>query len=119
DAKNALVQHLDNTTDGAYAVARKAAATKFQVNDAIDLGRSALNTKLLPEELAEQMGGMSIPERAGVKLGMRREIDRIIDTARNDGAAARRLLDTNQNREKIARVFGQDAADAVDKRIAS
>lgn len=119
DAKTALVKHLDNTTDGAYAVARRAAATKFQVNDAIDLGRSALNTKLLPEELAEHMGGMSIPERAGVQLGMRREIDRIIDTARNDGAAARRLLDTNQNREKIVHVFGKDAADVVDKRIAS
>lgn len=119
DAKNALVGHLDNATDGAYAVARRAAATKFQVNDAIDVGRAALNTKLLPEELSEQMAGMSIPERTGVKLGMRREIDRIIDTARNDGAAARRILDTNQNREKIARVFGQDAADAVDKRIAA
>lgn len=117
DAKNALVGHLDNVTDGAYAVARRVSATKFQVNDAIDLGRSALNSKLLPEELGEHLNGMSIPERTGVQLGMRREIDRIIDTARNDGAAARRLLDTNQNREKIVRVFGQDAADAVDRRI--
>jgi hypothetical protein len=118
-AKQALVSHLDNVTGGAYAVARKAAATKFEVNDAIDLGRSSLNTKLLPEELADQMSGMSLPEQAGVKLGMRREVDRIMDTARNDGAAARRLLDTNQNSQKIANVFGQPAADAIDKRIAA
>jgi hypothetical protein len=118
-AKKALVDHLDDVTGGAYAMARKASATKFQVNDAIDFGRSALNTKLLPEELGEHLTGMSLPEREGVKAGMRREIDRIIDTARNDGAAARRILDTNQNREKIAHVFGQDAADAIDKRIAA
>lgn len=118
-AKQALVNHLDNVTGGAYAVARKASATKFQVNDAIDLGRSALNTTLLPEELADQMTGMSLPEQAGVKLGMRREVDRIIDTARNDGAAARRVLDTNQNSQKIANVFGQPAADAIDQRIAA
>jgi hypothetical protein len=116
-AKQALVSHLDNVTGGAYAVARKASATQFQVNDAIDLGRSSLNTQLLPEELADQMSDMSLPEQAGVKLGMRREVGRIMDTARNDGAAARRLLDTNQNSDKIANVFGQPAADAIDNRI--
>jgi hypothetical protein len=119
DAKTTLVKHLDDATGGAYGVARRAAATKFQVNDAIDVGKSALNTRLLPEELADQLQGMSLPERAGVKLGMRREIDRIIDTARNDGAAARRILDTNQNREKITHVFGKDAANEVDRRIAA
>jgi hypothetical protein len=115
DAKKALVSHLDNATDGAYAVARRAAATKFQVNDAIDLGRSALNTKLLPEELGEHIGGMSIPERAGVQLGMRREMQRIIDTAPDDAAAARKMLDTNQNRDKITQVFGKPAMDSIDR----
>jgi hypothetical protein len=119
DAKQALVSHLDNVTGGAYAVARKVAATKPQVNDAIDLGRSSLNTNLLPEELDEQMSGMSLPERAGVKLGMRREVDRVMDTARNDGAAARRVLDTNQNIDKITSVFGQPAADAINNRVAA
>ena len=119
-AKNALVNHLDNATGGAYATARKASANKFEINDAIDFGRNGvLNNKLLPEELADHIHGMSIPEQAGVKAGLRREIDRIIDTARNDGAAARRILDTNQNKEKIAHIFGQDAADAIEKRISA
>ena len=117
DARSTLVKHLDNVTDGAYAVARRASATKFQVNDAIELGRSALNTKLLPEELADHMGGMSIPERAGVQLGMRRDMQRIIDTAPDDAVAARRMLDTNQNREKIAGVFGKPAVDSIDRWI--
>lgn len=118
-ARRALVEHLDDVTGGAYAVARKAAATKPEVKEAIELGRGSLSTKLLPEELAEEMRGMSLPQQAAVKAGMRREIDRIIDTARNDGAAARRHLDTNQNREKIAHVFGEDAAKEVDRRIAA
>ncbi|HJZ20982.1 MAG TPA: hypothetical protein VJ226_08495, partial [Bradyrhizobium sp.] len=75
-ARTALVNHLDDVTGGAYAVARKVAATKPEVKDAIELGRSSLSTKLLPEELADEMQGMSLPERAAAKAGMRREIDR-------------------------------------------
>lgn len=118
-ARTALVSHLDNVTGGAYAVARKVAATKPEVKEAIEMGRGALNSRLLPEELADEMSGMSLPQQSAVKAGMRREVDRIIDTARNDGAAARKILDTNQNRQKIAQVFGQDAADAVDQHIAA
>lgn len=119
NARTALVQHLDTTTNNAYRNARQAAATKFEVNEAIDLGRNSLNTRLLPEELAEHMQGMSIPERAGVRLGMRREIERIMEVARNDGAAARRLLDTNSNRQKIATVFSPRVADAIERRISA
>jgi hypothetical protein len=54
-----------------------------------------------------------------LRMGLRREVERIIDTARNDGAAARRILDTNQNREKIGAIFGQRASDAIDSQIAS
>ena len=116
-ARTALVGHLDNITGGAYAVARKAAASKPEINDALEFGRNALNNKLLPEELADEMQGMSLPQQTAVKAGMRREVDRIVDVARNDGAAARRILDTDQNREKIAHVFGQPAADAIDQHI--
>jgi hypothetical protein len=116
-ARRALVDHLDATTGGAYADARRVAAAKPQLTEALQDGRDALNTKLLPEELKEIHDNMSIPEQGMLRAGMRREVERIIDTARNDGAAARRILDTNQNREKIAAIFGQRAADAIDQRI--
>lgn len=119
DARRSLVDHLDSVTGGAYKNARHVAAAKPQIQEAIDFGRSALNTKLLPEELAEQVSGMSLPEQAGVKAGMRREVERIIDTARNDGAAARRVLDTNQNGDKIGYVFGPQARKALEDRIAA
>ena len=118
-ARNALRDHLDQATGGEYANARRVAATKPQLTEALEQGQSALNTKLLPEELGEIHDNMSIPQQAMLRMGMRRDVERVIDTARNDGAAARRVLDTNQNREKIARIFGQPAADAIDRRIAA
>jgi hypothetical protein len=119
NARNALRDHLDEVTGGAYKIARSVAANKPQLLEALEQGQSALNTKLLPEQLKDIHDNMSIPQQSMLRMGMRREIERVMDTARNDGAAARRVLDTNQNREKIATLFGQPAADAIDKRIAA
>jgi hypothetical protein len=118
-SRNALRDHLDEVTDGAYATARSVAATKPQMKEALQFGRDALNTKLLPEEMTEQFDNMSIPQQSMARLGMRREVERIIDTARNDAAAARNVLNTNQNREKIAAMFGEGTARRIDDRIAA
>lgn len=118
-SRNALRDHLDEATGGAYKKARDAAADKPQLLEALDQGRAALNTKLLPEELAEIHDNMSVPQQDMLRAGMHREIERIIDTARNDASAARGILDTNQNREKIADIFGARTARAIDARIAA
>lgn len=118
-ARNALRDHLDEVTEGAYKTARSVAATKPQLTEALEFGRSSLSTKLLPEEMAGEMENFSIPQQSMARVGMRREIERVLDTARNDGAAARRILDTNQNREKIAAMFGEGPAAAIDARIAA
>lgn len=119
NARNALRDHLDDVTGGDYAAARKVAAQKPELIDALEQGKNALNTKLLPEEMNEVYSNLSMPQQAMYRAGVRREVDRVIDTARNDGAAARKILDTNQNREKIASMFGGDAAQALDNRIAA
>lgn len=118
-ARNALRDHLDDVTDGAYKTARSVAAEKPQLLEAMEQGRAALNTKLLPEELADMHDNMSIPQQSMLRVGMRREIERIMATTRNDGAAARRALDTDQNREKIATLFGPKVAQEIDNRIAA
>jgi hypothetical protein len=118
-ARNALRDHLDEATGGAYAQARAVAATKPQLNEALQFGRDSLNTKLLPEELADEFHNMSIPQQSMARVGMRREIQRVMAVANNDGAAARRILDTDQNREKIAAIFGAKQAQAIDNRIAA
>lgn len=118
-AKNALLKHLDEVTSGEYALARKLSATKFEVRDAADFGRKAFQNGLLPEQFTARINDMSLPEQTMVKAAMRREIERVIDTARNDGAAARRFLDTEQNGQKIAAIFGRDALAEIEKRIAA
>jgi hypothetical protein len=119
DARRALVNHLDTVTNGEYANARRAWSFKPQLTDAYQTGRDAFNTKLLPEEFTEQVSNMSLPEQAMARAGYRRELERVIDTARNDGAAARRLLDTNSNLAKTEALFGTPARRAIEDRIAA
>lgn len=119
NAKQALVSHLDAVTGGQYEAARRIAATKPQLHEAMDFGRSIFNSKLLPEEVQAHIGGLSIPEQTMVQVGARRELERVLDSARNDGAAARRFLDTNNNAQKIEHLFGPAAAKAIENRVAA
>jgi hypothetical protein len=117
DARRTLVDHLDTVTQGAYKDARQAAATKYELREALDFGRTAFNSKLLPEEFAESLAGMSVPERAMAQAGFRRELDRLIETTRNEGATARRVLDTNHVLQKTEMLFGPQAARQIEARI--
>lgn len=119
NAKKSLVSYLDEATNGAYADARRIAATKPELHEAMDFGRSIFNTKLLPEEVHAHIQGLSIPEQAMVQVGARRELARVLDGARNDGAKARSFLDTNNNIAKIHSLFGPDAAKAIENRVAA
>lgn len=118
-ARSALVSHLDEVTGGAYKQAREISATKPQLKEALQDGRDALNTKLLPEEMADHYQNLSAPQREMYKVGVRREVDRIVDVARNDAQAARNVLDTNQNRKKIATMFGEGAVRRLEDQIAA
>jgi hypothetical protein len=117
DARRALVTHLDDVTNGEYANARQAMSTKYDLDEALDIGRAAFNTKMLPEEFAETLHGMSIPERAMAQTGFRRQLDHIIEATRNEGATARRVLDTNAVLQKAEVLFGPQAVRAIERRI--
>ena len=118
-AKQALVQHLDAVTGGQYEAARRIAATKPELHEAMDFGRSIFNSKLLPEEVAAQIQDLSIPAQGMAQIGARRELERILDSVRNDGAKARAFLDTNNNLQKIRQLFGGQAAQAIENRVAA
>ena len=117
DARRALVNHLDTVTNGEYQNARRVMATKYDLREAMETGRSAFNTKLLPEEFAAILTDMGVPERVMAQAGFRRELDRMIEATRNEGATARRLLDTNQVLQKTEMLFGQQAAREIERRI--
>jgi hypothetical protein len=117
DARRVLVEHLDGVTKGAYKEARQAAATKYELREALDYGRSAFNSKLLPEEFAAELSQMSVPQRTMAQVGFRRELDRLVETTRNEGATARRILDTDSVLQKTELLFGPRAAQEISKRI--
>jgi hypothetical protein len=119
DVRRALVSHLDSVTNGEYANARRVWSFKPQLTEAYDVGRGAFSKNLLPEEFSDQIDNMSAPEQVMAKAGYRRELENVIDTARNDGAAARKMLDTNSNWQKTEDLFGPQARAAVERRIAA
>lgn len=119
NAKGALVGYLDKVTNGEYANARKIASTKPELDDALELGRSIFNSKLLPEEVSAHIADLSLPAQAMAQVGARREIERAIGQVRNEGAKARSFLDTNNNLQKIESLFGPDAAKAIEARVAA
>lgn len=117
NAKQALVQHLDRVTNGEYQGARRIAASRPELDEALDFGRSIFGAKQLPEQVAAQIHDLSVPARAMAQIGARREIERVLDSVRNDGAKARAFLDTNNNVEKIRLLFGDRAAHAIVNRV--
>ncbi len=117
DARRSLVEHLDAVTEGAYKTARQTAATKFELREALDYGQKAVSSKLLPEEFAAELAEMSAPARTMAKAGFRRELDRMFESTRNEGASARRVLNTGQVLQKTEALFGPQAAREIEKRI--
>ncbi|RTM13894.1 MAG: hypothetical protein EKK33_08965 [Bradyrhizobiaceae bacterium] len=117
NAKQALVQHLDRVTGGQYQAARRMAASKPELDEALDFGQSIFGAKQLPEQVAAQINDLSVPARAMAQVGARRELERVLDSTRNDGAKARAFLDTNNNVEKIRLLFGDQAAQAIVNRV--
>lgn len=117
DARKQLVDHLDTVTKGEYKLARQIAANKPQLNEALEFGQAAFNSRLLPEEFASELSQMSLPQQAMAKAGFRRELDRLIESSRNEGATARRVLDTNSVLQKTEALFGPQAAREIERRI--
>src|ERR1700691_4411325 len=67
----------------------------------------------------DQINNMLVPEQVMAKAGFRRELERTVDVARNDGAAARKMLDTNSNLQKTEDLFGPRARQILENRIAA
>lgn len=116
-ARRDLVTSLDELTNLAYREARQASATKFELREAFDFGRTAFNSKILPEEFMAELAEMSVPQRHMAQEGFRRELDRIVQATRNEGATARRILDTNSVLQKAEALYGPQAVQAIERRI--
>jgi hypothetical protein len=118
-AKNALVQHLDNLTGGEYAQARRLAATKHDMQDAVEFGRGIFNNKLLPEEVAAHVNGLSIPEQRMVEIGARREIENRVGAQGKEGRKLRGLLSSPNNSAKLTGLLGSGANGEIQQAVAA
>ncbi len=116
-AKSDLVEHLDNVTGGEYAQARKLATTKPAMEEALDFGRSIFGNKLLPEQIKEHFSGLSLAEQEMVRIGARREIERVAASSANDGRKLRNFLSTNNNSQKLETLLGANAAERIGNQL--
>jgi len=119
NAKQALVQHLDNVTGGEYAQARKLATTKPAMEDALEFGRGIFSNKLLPEQVSSHFNDLSLAEQEMVRTGARREIERAVNTPGDEGRKLRSLLSGGNNRQKFEAILGPKATDDIFNTVAS
>lgn len=118
-AKNDLIQHLDNVTGGEYAQARKLATTKPAMEEALDFGRSIFNNKMLPEQVADHVNGLSLAERRMVEIGARREIENRVGTQGDEGRKLRGLIGAPNNSAKLEHLLGPQANSEIQNQVAA
>jgi hypothetical protein len=118
-ARKDLVRHLDDVTGGEYAQARKLATTKPAMEEALDLGRSVFNNKMLPEQLEEHLHGLSLAERKMVEIGVRREIEHRVGAQGDEGRKLRALIGAPNNSAKLEHLLGPQANREIQNEISA
>lgn len=66
-----------------------------------------------PEAMRRAWATMSEPEREAYRHGMRVEVDRVMETARNPARAGEAVADTGFNRDKLEIAFGRRETDRL------
>jgi hypothetical protein len=109
DARNALVEHLDNTAP-AYKTARAGAAAFFGAEDALDAGRKILSSRMKNTEIAQGLSKMTPGER---KLAQDGFVSDLIARIREQGdrrSALNKIADSPAARERLNLVLGPQKA---------
>lgn len=117
DSKKSLVKHLDSVTGGEYAQARTLATTKPAMDEALDFGRSMFGNKLLPEQIKAHFDDLSAPEQEMVKIGARREIERLAGAPGDEGRKLRNFLSGNNNQQKLETLLGAGPATEIKNQL--
>ena len=110
--KNDLISAVDDVVPE-YAVARNAFAGPAAVKNALDDGGSVFANKIGPDELRQTLNSMSQSEKDAFLQGARGAVADAMGTARSDVNAARAMFEKAYNREKLALLIGDDAAEQM------
>jgi hypothetical protein len=116
-----------------YAHALETAADPISKRAALKIGQSALSARVARDEFAEQIAGMTGPERAHVAQGIRSQLDDALSNVRRamtdgnmdarEAVKAVQTLTTRANREKLQMLLGDDGSgrlfDSIDQALSA
>lgn len=119
----ALKQHLDEIDEAlfdavpGYQNAQTGWANNKALEEQIELGRKDLSggqvtAQSLPE-FQQEFDALSPAQQEARRAGMRRGMEGVMGTARNDASAARGQLNKGWNRDKLQHALGPDKAGAI------
>lgn len=122
DALRQIDGILDTNVPG-YAAARTDYANNRAMERAIEQGEQMLRggryTAMSPDEFRVAFERLSDAERDALRMGLRRDIDGLMGTARNDAAAAWGDFNRGWNQEKLRIALGDTVADDLIRRMRS
>lgn len=105
-----------------YAQARGIAGEGLRFEEAADMGRNAFSRGLSPDQMRADMGRLGFNQRAAYEMGARDQIRQIMgNSATRFGPtgdnAARRLLGSDNARQKLELVAGPQGAQRITSRL--
>ncbi|MFT8419210.1 MAG: hypothetical protein ABF636_10350 [Acetobacter sp.] len=114
--KNALLGHMDSAVPE-YATARGIYSDYSKVAQALTDGQKVFSNATTPDMLQRALSGMGESEKIAFIDGARQQVAQTMGTARNDANSAKALLDKGYNREKMALILGDDAANGLNNAV--
>jgi len=112
---DALMTELDAIVPE-FQIARQGASVFFGAQDALEAGtRMASDLRMQNDEFGRAFSSLSDPEQALFREGYSAELmDRLARTPDSNNAVRNNLLNNPKSRERMAIVFGQQAADEIE-----
>lgn len=104
--KNRMLSELD-AANPAYAAARKASATGFELDNALEIGRKSLT--MSPEALKRQLAGMNAAEREAARVGAADALRAEVDRAGWTNNAVLKVVGGRQRRQNLEMLFESKA----------
>lgn len=109
--KSDMLAEIGKTPAGkVWQKARQTFAEHAEIKHQIEEGQKTFSRATRADDLAQELAGLSNPERAARQQGARDAIQQVIDNSLRGDTTARNLLLTRAGREKMDLLFGDKKA---------
>lgn len=113
DLLSAIDNHPDPNVSGVWQAARKAWSGPTAIMTARQEGADALKRSTSPDELIEQIGGYSPPEKQAYIQGLRGNVADIFGATKNGDTLVKNQLLAPNNQAKLQSLIGPDATNSL------